>query len=329
MKISIIIPCYNNAPHLPKCIESVLSQSFTDFELLLLNDGSMDVTLEICKGFQKKDARIKVFSHENKGVSYTRNRGITLALSDYLVFIDADDWVAPCFIESIYENTNHNIQMNVCGMLHEKKGRVVQNEIFKSLIRNNILEFDRNHFVTLFPSSALSSPCCKVFSKNILINKEITFDESLSFQEDLIFNLQYIQHLQKIIIIPNFYYHYVEHAVSSTSRFHKNLGKSIFKVNELLTILPNFKNNIIKVQQFKIDQVLKLLSNVLHHNSDLTLKCKYLEIKKILTSTFFIESKGVIKNMQIGKLLKFGLLNKTIILIMVYFKFNSLLKQNV
>ena len=326
MKLSIIIPCYNNAPHLPKCIESVLSQSFADFELLLLNDGSTDATLNICEDFQKKDARIKVFSHENNGVSYTRNRGITLALHDYIVFLDADDWVEPSYIESIYKNTNHEKHMNVCGMFHHQKGRVVQNEIFKSLIRNNILKFDRNHFITLFPSSVLSSPCCKVFSKNIIINAGITFDESLSFQEDLIFNLQYIQHLQKIIIIPNFYYHYVEHAVSSTSRFHKNLGKSIFKVNELLTILPNYKSNITKVQQFKIDQVLKLLSNVLHHNSDLNLKCKYLEIKKILTSTFFIESKGVIKNMQIGKLLKFGLLNNSIILIMVYFKFNTLLK---
>ena len=97
--VSIIIPCYNIAQHLPTCIQSVLLQTFTDFELLLINDGSTDTTLQICEQFAANDSRIKVFTHQNKGVSYTRNRGIKEAKGEYIMFVDGDDYVERDYIE--------------------------------------------------------------------------------------------------------------------------------------------------------------------------------------------------------------------------------------
>ena len=325
MKVSIIIPCYNNAEDLPKCIESVLNQTVTDFELLLLNDGSTDATLAICDDFQKNDVRIKVYSHENKGVSYTRNRGIDLAQADYIMFIDGDDWIEIDMLALLMESNLSAATLPVCGMIHERRGKVFVNDFFQNLINEKKLEFNKDELFSLFPSSVLSSPCCKIYSRIILINNNIKFEEKLSYQEDLIFNLQYLSLVQNIKIVPAFKYHYVEHVVSSSNRFHQNLNTSVFKVTSLLLALSNY-NNSPAVQKFNIDQVIKLISNILHQNSGLNVKQKYVEINAVLNSTIFEESKEIINKMELGKLLEIALLNKKPILIMMYFGLNKIFK---
>lgn len=325
MKVSIIIPCYNNAEHLPKCIESVLNQTVTDFELLLLNDGSTDATLAICDDFQKNDVRIKVYSHQNKGVSYTRNRGIDLAQADYIMFIDGDDWIENDMLALLMESNPSADTLPVCGMIHERRGKVFVNDFFQNLINKKKLEFNKDELFSLFPSSVLNSPCCKIYSRIILINNNIKFEEKLSYQEDLIFTLQYLSLVQNIKIVPAFKYHYVEHVMSSSNRFHQNLNASVFKVTSLLLALSNY-NNSPAVQKFNIDQVIKLISNILHKNSGLNVKQKYVEINAVLNSTIFEESKEIINKMQLGKLLEIALLNKKPILIMMYFGLNKIFK---
>ena len=101
--ISIIIPVYNTEKYLSECINSILNQTYENFELLLIDDGSTDESLKICNDFKEKDGRVKVFHHENHGVSYTRNRGITLSKGDYIAFIDADDYILPQYLEKLLE----------------------------------------------------------------------------------------------------------------------------------------------------------------------------------------------------------------------------------
>lgn len=88
---SFIIPIYNIESYLPECIESILNQSFKDYEIILVNDGSTDNSLEICKFYQQKDARIKVFTKPNAGLSHTRNKGLDVAKGEYIIFLDGDD----------------------------------------------------------------------------------------------------------------------------------------------------------------------------------------------------------------------------------------------
>ena len=186
--ISIIIPCYDNAPHLPKCIESVLSQSFGDFELLLLNDGSTDTTLNICEDFQKKDARIKVYSHENKGVSYTRNRGITLALHDYIVFIDADDFIKIDYIERLSASYVDRI-WPICGFINAKANKFTENVHYKKLLKIfPTRKITKENFLKLLEFYSLSSPCARMYCKKIIIENNIKFDKNITYQEDLLFN---------------------------------------------------------------------------------------------------------------------------------------------
>lgn len=102
MSISIIVPVYNTEKYLSACLDSILTQSFTDFELLLVDDGSTDKSGEICDEYAQKDSRIRVFHKENGGVSSARNLGIEEAVGDYLHFVDADDIV----LSGAYEYLN-------------------------------------------------------------------------------------------------------------------------------------------------------------------------------------------------------------------------------
>lgn len=326
-KISVIVPCFNIDKYLSKCIESILAQTIADIELILIDDGSTDSTLSICEEYQRRDARVKVFSHQNKGVSYTRNRGIELAIADYIIFIDGDDWIENNMIELLIETEPNADLMSVCGMIHERNGQVFKNSFFSTLIENNKLEFYQNQFITLFPSSILSSPCCKVYNKEILIKNGINFNENLSYQEDLKFNLEYVQKIKKIKIVPAFKYHYVEHKTSSSSRFHKNLDSSIIMISKLLLAFPNYKQSDKSIQIFNIDQVLKLIANYLHKDSIYSKKAKFYGIEEILNNDIFEESQEALKEMPVGKILKILLKNKNITGIMFYFQLNTFIKN--
>ena len=99
MLFSIIVPVYNADVYLERCVKSILKQEFKDFELILVNDGSKDNSLSLIEKFAKQDNRIKYISQENRGLSYARNRGISMSTGMYIVFVDADDWIDIKFLE--------------------------------------------------------------------------------------------------------------------------------------------------------------------------------------------------------------------------------------
>ena len=101
-KISVLIPVYNSEKYIKRCIKSVLSQTFLDFELLLIDDGSSDSSGDICDTFAEQDERIKVYHKQNEGISATREFCITHAQGDYIQFIDSDDWVEPDMLHEMY-----------------------------------------------------------------------------------------------------------------------------------------------------------------------------------------------------------------------------------
>ena len=103
-KISVIVPVYNVENYIEKCIESILSQTYTDFELLLINDGSSDKSGSICDAYVNKDERIRVFHKKNEGVSIARNLGIKRSLGEWICFVDSDDWVENLYLEKFVEN---------------------------------------------------------------------------------------------------------------------------------------------------------------------------------------------------------------------------------
>ena len=138
-KISIIIPVYNAEQYLEECLLSISQQTFTDFEILAINDGSTDRSLEILKKYQEKEPRLKVFSQVNKGVSAARNLGLDNAKGDYITFVDADDWLHPETIEKYIEIAEkENSDIVISQFLTKKSSEKQASSCIKSFDRKEI-----------------------------------------------------------------------------------------------------------------------------------------------------------------------------------------------
>ena len=114
-RISVIVPVYRAQEYLADCVNSLLAQTFPDFELLLVDDGSPDECPRLCEAFAQKDSRIRVIHQENQGVSAARNTGIEAARGAFLAFVDADDWVEPAFLQRLYACIG-DAQIALCGV---------------------------------------------------------------------------------------------------------------------------------------------------------------------------------------------------------------------
>ncbi|MDR0422523.1 MAG: glycosyltransferase, partial [Proteiniphilum sp.] len=114
--ISVIVPVYNVEKYLRKCLESILAQTYTSFELLLVNDGSTDGSGQICDEYAQKDSRVQVFHQENKGVSRARNLGLERAKGKWVAFIDSDDWVDSTYLEHLLEG-DEDVELRVMGLM--------------------------------------------------------------------------------------------------------------------------------------------------------------------------------------------------------------------
>ena len=123
-KISIIVPVYNVEKYLEKCVRSILAQTFTDFELILVDDGSPDSSGAMCDQFAEQDQRVKVIHKENGGLSDARNAGIEIATGEYLGFVDSDDYIADDMYELLYTNiVKEDADLSICGIYDVYEGK--------------------------------------------------------------------------------------------------------------------------------------------------------------------------------------------------------------
>lgn len=318
-KISIIIPCYNIEEYLPKCIESILTQTFKCFELLLIDDGSNDKTLNICANYQVIDDRIRVFSHENKGVSYTRNRGIHLAEGDYIMFIDGDDYVKEDFIDKLFGAYEEGV-WPICGMINVCNDQPLENENYSNLLKlhpNGNIE--SSNFLDLLKYDSYSSPCCRIYLKSIIIQNNILFDKNISYQEDLIFNLAYSNYIIKAKVIKYFGYHYIEHKSSSTNRFHYAFDHIELLLKSLKRMILTKKDELV-VKEFIFQSILRKVSNIFHPNSTKDKNQKLNNLKVLFNSESFKYIDNFIYQSKINIGLKFLLKLKNPYLLYNYFK---------
>lgn len=140
--ISVIVIAYNAQNTIARCIDSILNQTYVDFELVIIDDGSIDETFKIMTAYSQKDTRVRIKTRENLGVAYTRQEGLDMAVGEYSIFVDADDWVEPNFLKSLSECAiSSNAEMVLCDMLVERPNNIVEYlcERPKSLQPNEIL----------------------------------------------------------------------------------------------------------------------------------------------------------------------------------------------
>lgn len=328
LKVSIVIPCFNVEEYLSRCIESILSQTHSDFELLLIDDGSHDKTREICEFYVAKDERIKYYYQSNKGVSVARNLGIKYASGEKLMFIDSDDYVTPNILTLLIASVNEKnpFVIPICGMLNVKKGVASKNSNYLKLIENTDLELSNDEVLTLFRYENLSSPCCKLYDTSLVKKYNFRFRENITYQEDLIFNLEYFKQIKSIVLVPEFSYFYIENDTSSSIKYHAHLFQSLPILWQQLELYEDYLKNIDYIKLFFMNQILNNLNNSNHLSSNLSFKEKYNSIKFILQSKIYAFCKSSLHQMKINFLLKILIRLNSYIGIIVFYKMHRILK---
>ena len=200
-KISIIVPIYNAEKTLHKCVDSILNQSYKDWELLLINDGSTDNSALICDEYAQQDKRIKVFHKPNRGVSSARNVGLDNAVGEWITFIDSDDWVENNYLENLYQNDENDIVASYfIGEGWKEwvsvpcKDYVYNEKQMKDFLTGCLLDF-------IFPFG-------KLFRYSIIMHYKLRFDESISYGEDTLFIYQFLQYVKSVRTSSEATYHY-------------------------------------------------------------------------------------------------------------------------
>lgn len=208
-KYSIIVPIYNGEKYLERCINSIINQTYTNIELILINDGSRDNTEEICERYSNNDDRVIYIKQDNYGVSYSRNNGIKNATGDYITFVDADDYIN---INTINE-LNKIISYNQCDILKYsyikeskwlKKSYKFSIQKDKKILKN---EYVKEVIPYMFNTFDLSNVWNAVFKIELIKDKR--FDEELKFGEDFKFMIESTLNSKSLYIDPRTFYHYV------------------------------------------------------------------------------------------------------------------------
>lgn len=208
-KISIIVPVYNVEKFLPQCLDSILAQTYTDYELILVDDGSKDRSPTICDDYAARDNRISVVHKSNGGVSAARNTGIEAARGEYITFIDSDDYISPDYLEAFFQAASPALPTDAL------------------IVHKGIEPFfdDGSTDVHCLPDSAfpirnpfeyselyllLLGPCLKLYRRSIITESHVRFNTALSNGEDRIFVQDYLlaEGCQRICVVNYMGYHY-------------------------------------------------------------------------------------------------------------------------
>lgn len=307
-KISIIIPVYNAEKYLRQCLDSVLAQTYTDFEVLLIDDGSTDASGKICDEYAAKDTRFTVFHKENGGVSAARNLGIENAKGEWITFVDSDDYIDEGFLK-IFIDRQLQGDFLLMGVI-----QIIENEkivLFQFNSNYSMSQFEFLNKFTLYQYFA--GPWAKLFRADIIKNNHLKFNEGLSWGEDALFNLQYIKFCNTISIYNEQFYNY---RVVNTGLNSGKVGfsKRLFLINEVVSEIKsiNIKNNLSVALFPHIKLLLSLAINDIYVTNN-SLRMQFNDLNKLDNLYhnellhLYMDSKG--KGILVYQFLKWRFLN--------------------
>lgn len=257
--VSIIVPVYNVKNYLSTCIDSILNQTYTSIELILVDDGSIDGSDKICDEYAKKDSRVTVVHKKNEGVSVARNTGIQVAKGKYIQFVDSDDFLRADMTDCLMREVNIDNVMPICNMeIHYRNKRYCRDLIRVDKKDSYSIEQYLLKFLTKYKTSPfIGSPCNKIFIKDIIIKNNIKFQEGRIFAEDFIFNLEYLYYIKAVAIINKSLYYYRVETLNSLSKDTKspeywwNNYKQLYVIyQDIFNYYGLLKDNNVKIKLF-------------------------------------------------------------------------------
>lgn len=292
--LSIIVPVYNVESYLAQCLDSILTQTFTDVEIILVNDGSTDSSLTVCTEYSKKDTRIKVIDQLNAGVSAARNKGIEAATGDYLTFVDSDDWLEPTMYEEMIgiARTEPQPEVVMCDFVNIKEQSMepISSNIHKGLYtKPQIIE-------ELYPTLLVTESFGRIpivavwncfFRRSLLEDSNIRFKSELRFSEDYLFMAAVMIKTNSFYYAKgHFLYNYRQYDESRSKYFQASWWENLCFLNtELKKLLEDnteydFKRQL---QLQLLHSVLLVLSGIAK-NRMITPKKKVHEIRRVMNA---------------------------------------------
>lgn len=284
--VSIIVPVYNAEKTLEKCVRSLIEQTYSNIEIILVNDGSKDNSISLCYKLQMLDSRIIVIDKPNGGVSSARNAGLDIAKGDFVMFCDSDDWVEKKWCEILVKSFEEDY-MVMCGFYTDGKHSVLP---YETKANTTCETYEKTEFSSLY-LLGFNVPWNKIYDRKVIEKNSLRFDERFNNGEDYLFNLKYLSKIEKkIVFLDKCLYHYVWSNAGSLSSSN-NCNK--FQHDRLLFIEINKTvNNITKSistdyynKFFHLFE--KSIASVLNSNLSFFLKKK--ELHKIFKSKEYQE----------------------------------------
>lgn len=300
--ISIIVPVYNVAPYLPKCLDSLVNQTYGDIEIICVNDGSTDHSGEILEEYAIKDKRIKIITQENKGLSQARNTGMEHAKGEWMMFVDSDDWIDTDCCEKIIGSTENDYDLYFFSYKREFANNSLTKYIFNKQERIFISESDIRWLYKrlIAPNEeelrnpdkldSLSTAWGKMYKSAIIKNHNIKFVSTKEIgTEDLLFNVYYFTYLTKAIYLPEPLYHYRKsNATSLTNLYKPHLEKQWYCLFSMIEewIKDNNKEYLnIPFSHRKSLSIIGMGLNICFSNKKFS--DKYADINRILNFSWY------------------------------------------
>lgn len=221
-KISIIVPVYKVEPYLHRCLDSIVDQSFTEWECILIDDGSPDNSGSICDEYTAKDNRIRVIHQKNAGVSAARNTGLDSAKGEWICFVDSDDWIEKEYLAVMINAAKQNeCDLIICGFFQQQANEQISIKNPRDK-KGNLIIHKRDDFITIFfnlrnlpeYASYLHAPVNKLYNASLLTGAY--FNSSMRTYEDYIFNLYVNNKVSNVCFLKDNLYHYTYNSNSAT-----------------------------------------------------------------------------------------------------------------
>lgn len=210
-KVSVIVPVYNCEAYIERCVKSLLNQRYSLYEIILINDGSVDNSPEICQRLEEENETVHLISQENKGVSCARNAGIDYATGEYLIFCDGDDYVRPDYTETLVKGIE-DADIAACGYVREGKDS-------KEFLISNPVDIHEFYYHVLCTPYITGACWNKIFRRSLIGDDR--FQEGLSIGEDMLFVIRYLNHCKKVHYISDACYVYVLNQDSALQQTYK------------------------------------------------------------------------------------------------------------
>ena len=242
IETSVILPVYNVEKYIGKCLESLSNQTYKNFEMIFVIDGSNDKSENIVRHWERTDSRIKIIVQENAGSGPARNNGLKYAVGKYIMFVDPDDWLEPNMLEHlIFSAKRYNVDMVTSGCYSDyyEGERLVNSDRdhFDFQLITNIDDVHRA-YLPLYLEGAMGAPTKKVYKKAIIDSAKVCFPD-LRRSQDIVFNYRYYQNISSILIDDATLYHYrIEQKVYATKlhpQYYKAISMIYGDINRMLT----------------------------------------------------------------------------------------------